>query len=124
MVQDWGGPIGLFVAAQNPSRVDRLVIGNTFFWPVNGDRHFEMFSRAMGGPIGKFAIREFNAFVNVFVPAGMEIEPLTAGDHGSDIAGRFPRPSAACRAISFRAPFLKSRAFMERCAARLPGVAG
>ena len=121
VVQDWGGPIGLFVAAQNPARVDRLVIGNTFFWPVNGDRHFEMFSRAMGGPIGKFAIREFNAFVNLFIPAGIKIEPLTAGIME---AYRRPLPTPERRMPSyiFQRAILKSRAFMERCAAALPAL--
>jgi len=37
MVQDWGGPIGLSVALQNPRNVRGLVIGNTFAWPVKGD---------------------------------------------------------------------------------------
>src|SRR5271166_204099 len=40
VVQDWGGPIGLHVAGRDPARVERLVIGNTFSWPVNGDFHY------------------------------------------------------------------------------------
>ena len=34
VVQDWGGPIGLYVAGLDPNRVERLVIGNTWSWPV------------------------------------------------------------------------------------------
>lgn len=71
VVQDWGGPIGLYAASRIPERVERLVIGNTWCWPVNGDFHFEAFSRVMGGPIGRFGIRNFNAFVNAFMPAGI-----------------------------------------------------
>ncbi len=70
MVQDWGGPIGLGVAARNPERFRVLVIGNTWAWPVNGNPRFEVFSRVLGGSVGGFLIRNFNAFVNLLIPAG------------------------------------------------------
>lgn len=70
MVHDWGGPIGLGVAGRQPDRFDGLILANTFAWPVNGDLHFELFSRFMGGPIGKLLILRANAFVNLLVPAG------------------------------------------------------
>lgn len=77
MVQDWGGPIGLYVAGFAPERIERLVIGNTWCWTMNGDFHCEMFSRTPGGPLGRLAIRRFNAFVNGFVPAGIKRKPIT-----------------------------------------------
>jgi haloalkane dehalogenase len=70
VLHDWGGPIGLAVASRHPERVRALVIANTFAWPVDGDRHFEWFSRLMGGTVGRLAIRHLNAFVNVLLPAG------------------------------------------------------
>ncbi len=70
VVQDWGGPIGMRAALDERDRIAGLVIGNTWAWPVNGDRHFEMFSRLMGGPVGRLLIRRANLFVNVMVPAG------------------------------------------------------
>jgi haloalkane dehalogenase len=70
MVQDWGGPIGLCVAGKHPERFRGLIIGNTWAWPANGDPHFERFSRLMGGAVGGFFIRHFNAFVNLMIPAG------------------------------------------------------
>ena len=70
IVQDWGGPIGLFVAGQAPERVRALLILNTWAWPVDDDPHFIRFSKMMGGPLGAFAIRHFNAFVNVMIPMG------------------------------------------------------
>ena len=33
---DWGGPIGLEFARRHPERVARLVIANTWCWPVDG----------------------------------------------------------------------------------------
>lgn len=76
MVQDWGGPIGLGVASQHRERFRALVIGNTWAWPANGDRHFVWFSKLLGGPLGGFAIRNFNAFVNLFIPAGVKRRKL------------------------------------------------
>lgn len=71
MVQDWAGPIGLGVASRHPGRFRALVVGNTWAWPVNGNPRFELFSRLVGGPPGGFLIRNFNAFVNLLVPAGV-----------------------------------------------------
>lgn len=51
--QDWGGPIGLGAAVRQPGRFTRVVLGNTWAWPVNGVFHFEAFARAMGGPAGR-----------------------------------------------------------------------
>jgi hypothetical protein len=69
MVQDWGRPIGLGVAFRYLERFRALIIGNTGAWPVNGDRHFEWFSKLLGG--GGVAIRNLNALVNLRIPAGV-----------------------------------------------------
>lgn len=78
VAQDWGGPIGLRVAEQRPQVFRGLVLGNTWAWPVNGDMHFEIFSRLMGGPIGRALIRRFNLFVNLMIPAGHRRRRLIA----------------------------------------------
>ncbi len=67
---DWGGPIGLYAAEQRPRMFDRLVLANTWAWPMNGELRAEMASRMMGGPIGRELIRRINLFVNVLIPAG------------------------------------------------------
>lgn len=78
MVQDWGGPIGLWVAGRHAPQVRGLVIGNTWAWPIDGDPRFERFSSIMGGSIGGFAIRHFNAFVNVMIPMNTKRKKLSA----------------------------------------------
>jgi len=83
MVQDWGGPIGLTVATQEPYRVSGLIIGNTWAWPVDGDAHFERFSKLIGGPVGHFLIRNFNAFVNFLIPAGTTKSKLSKSEMNS-----------------------------------------
>ncbi len=95
MVQDWGGPIGLGVAARHPGRFRALVIGNTWGWPVIHNPRFELFSRMVGGLPGKFLIRNFNAFVNLLVPAGVR-------------RGRLPKEVMA----AYRGPF-SQRSFRQ-----------
>jgi haloalkane dehalogenase len=62
VVQDWGGPIGLSYAVEHPDRVARVVIMNTWMWPVDDDRYYRAFSGFMGGPVGRFLIKRFNLF--------------------------------------------------------------
>ena len=69
--QDWGGPIGIGWAAENPDRVDRVVILNTWAWPVDDDPHFIDFSKKAGGAVGRFLIKRFNFFANVIMKKAM-----------------------------------------------------
>jgi len=61
-VQDWGGPIGLSYAVANPENVKRVIIMNTWAWPVNRDPYYIAFSTFVGGPIGRLLIRRYNFF--------------------------------------------------------------
>jgi len=87
-MQDWGGPIGLWVAGRHPERIRALAVGNSWAWPVNGDIHFEAFAASMGGAVGRWAIRRCNLFVNLLIPLGC--------------ARRKPEPEVMA---AYRAPF-------------------
>lgn len=78
--QDWGGPIGLAAAQRRPGVFDRLVLANTWAWPVNGVLHFEAFSRIVGGPPMRFLVRQFNVVVNAFIPTGHRRRKATAAE--------------------------------------------
>jgi haloalkane dehalogenase len=70
MVQDWGGPIGLGFAARRPELVRRLIIGNTWAWPLDREPRVRAFSWLMGGPIGRTLTRQFNFVPRVFFRRG------------------------------------------------------
>jgi haloalkane dehalogenase len=76
--QDWGGLIGLAVAQRRPGVFHRLVLANTWAWPVNGDFHFEWYSRIIGGPPARFLVRRLNFLVNALIPAGHRRRKPTA----------------------------------------------
>lgn len=124
MVQDWGGPIGLGVAGRRPERFRAFVIGNTWAWPVNGDPRFELFSRMMGGPVGGFAIRNFNAFVNLLVPAGTRRRRLS-GEVMAAYRGPFSGRASREPTHIFPREILHSRDYLaavERSLDRLKGL--
>ena len=63
MGQDWGGPIGMDVASRQPDRVKGLVMGNTWYWPVDTGP-MAIFSRVMGSFPMQWLILRRNFFVN------------------------------------------------------------
>jgi len=70
MMQDWGGPIGFGVALQNPERVSRFIIGNTWAWPLERTGQ-KTFSALMGGWPGQFASWCCNGVVQFFMNKGV-----------------------------------------------------
>ncbi len=65
---NWGGPFGLYAAQQRPDRFQRLVLANTWAWPLNGDLSSEVFSRGMGNPVGRALIKRLNLLTERFIP--------------------------------------------------------
>ena len=121
MVQDWGGPIGFSLAGRHPERIEGLVIGNTWAWPITGDKHFERFSDIMGGTIGRFAIRHFNAFVNVMIPKG-----ITRGKVPPEVLhayrAPFPTPDSRLPTNIFPRQISHGTAFLTDVEKGLPGL--
>ena len=73
---DWGGPIGLAAARATGARVTRLFLGNTWAWRVNGDFHFEWFSKLLGGRFGRVLAERYAVFVNFVLPSSMRRRKL------------------------------------------------
>jgi haloalkane dehalogenase len=69
VLQDWGGPIGLHYAVNHPDNVKRLIVMNTWAWPVDRDPHYVLFSAFMGGPIGRWLVKHRNFFAGTFMRA-------------------------------------------------------
>ena len=99
---DWGGPIGLDFARRNPDRVKRLVVTNTWCWPVNRDPHFWFFSRMMASPLGQYLIKRRNFFVNGVMPRAVGNKQVLVSEVMEHY--RNAQPSAAARAANAALP--------------------
>ncbi len=63
VVHDWGGPIALAWAVENPERVARLVLLNTAAFPLPGGKRLPLALRATRTPVlGELAVLLGNAF--------------------------------------------------------------
>jgi haloalkane dehalogenase len=111
LAQDWGGPIGFAVATRHPERFSRFAMGNTWAWPLRGQRRVEFFSRLMGGPIGGWLILRRNVFVERFIPAGVRKRklPQEVMDH---YRGPFPTPESRVPIHVFPREILGSTPFL------------
>jgi haloalkane dehalogenase len=93
LVQDWGGPIGFRVATRQPQRFAAFVIGNTWAWPMTGNRGAQIFSRVLGSPLGRRMIERRNIFVERILPGGTRERTLP--ERVMDMyRGPFPTPQS------------------------------
>jgi haloalkane dehalogenase len=80
VAHDWGGPIGLSAAEQRPDTFERLVLANTWAWPLTGDLSVELASRLLGGPVGRELARRLNLLVNTMIPVGHRLRKPTTDE--------------------------------------------
>jgi haloalkane dehalogenase len=118
MAQDWGGPIGFAVATRRPERFSGFVIANTWAWPKS-DPPTQLFSRLLGGPVGRRLILNRNLFVERILRGG--VRRRTLPDAVMD-AYRGPFPTRASRVPVAVLPreILASRQFLAEVEASLP----
>lgn len=118
---DWGGPIGLATVQRRPEAFDRLVLTNTWAWPV-GDPLVQTMSHVMGSPVGRLLIRQLNLFVNVMIPIGHRLTKPTSGqmDHYKKA---LDSPSRREASAVFPREITSSRAFLADIESGLNAIA-
>ncbi len=68
VMHDWGGPIGLAYALRHPNKVQRLVLLNTWAWPLNHRPLIQWFSRLIGTSLGRRLFERANVFARLVMP--------------------------------------------------------
>lgn len=95
MVQDWGGPIGFWVATRHPERFRAFVVGNTWGWPISDDMAAKWFSKTLGsGGVGGVLVRRADIFTNVFMRGGIKRRSLSPDEW---FMYKRPHPTPASR---------------------------
>jgi haloalkane dehalogenase len=121
MVQDWGGPVGLGLAGRRPELIRRLIIGNTFAWPLGGDFRVRVFSAALGGPPGRLLTRWFNFAPRVFFARGFA-QPIPPAVRALYLAPWRPVQRRAPAAIAPR-QLIAASGYLQEVQAALPKIA-
>lgn len=65
VVNGTGGPIGLSYAIENPQNVSRVVLLNTFMWPLKGNAKAEKVSQLADSGLARYFQFKFNFAINV-----------------------------------------------------------
>jgi haloalkane dehalogenase len=68
VLHDWGGPIGLSYALRHPDRVRRLVLLNTWAWPLRHRPLVRLFGGLVDTQFGRLLIERGNAFARLVMP--------------------------------------------------------
>ena len=92
VVHDFGGPIGLPLCIDRPERVRRLVLLNTWLWPLDDDPDLRRKGRLAGSALGRLLYRRCNASLRLLMPhAYGDRRKLTPAIHRQYLAP-FPTP--------------------------------
>lgn len=70
VVHDFGGPVGLSYAIRQPENVKRLVILNTWMWPLEEEKRLMQISAFLKGGIGRFLYLQLGFSARVLLPRG------------------------------------------------------
>jgi haloalkane dehalogenase len=69
VAHDFGGPIALPLALDTSSRVGRVVLMNTWAWPLDDDPNMARAAALMGGTIGRLLYKHANVSLRMIMPS-------------------------------------------------------
>ncbi|HEU4829103.1 MAG TPA: alpha/beta fold hydrolase [Gemmatimonadales bacterium] len=87
VVHDFGGIIGLPLAVEDPGRVSRLVVINSWMWNLGDDAEVRRAGRIFGGAFGRFLYERLNVSLRAIMPAAYaDRKRLTRAIHAQYLA--------------------------------------
>lgn len=87
VVHDFGGPIALPWALSRPERIRRLVVINSFMWPLTDDPEMRRVARLAGGTAMRLLYEYANASLRLITPAAYgDRKKLTPAIHAQYLA--------------------------------------
>lgn len=122
MVQDWGGPIGMGMMTSMPERIRRVVIGNTWAWPMGGV-DIQLFSKGLGRGLGRQLILRRNLFVEKLLPSGVANKRRMTPEVMQCYRGPYPTATDREPTAVFPLAITTSRSFLAEVEAKLDRLA-
>jgi haloalkane dehalogenase len=121
MGQDWGGPIGMKVALDDPTRIRALVMGNTWYWRLDGLSQIA-FSKILSTNFMQGQIFKKNFFVEKIMKMAVKF-PLTQEVH-DHYRGPFPTLDSRAGTAEFPRELTRASEWLSRIAAEVPHELG
>ena len=122
VVQDWGGPIGMWNATGMPDRIAGLVILNTWAWPPHNGA--KVFSHIMGGSIGRRLCLKKNFFADTIVKKSMYYAKAKSPDVFKAYTDPFPTESSRLGTWVFPRAIRTETAWLAQIESRLDRLRG
>lgn len=119
---DWGGPIGLRLSVSTPLKLSGIVLCNTWCWAP--DWWLGMFSRVMGGRLGRLLIRRWNVFARWIVPMNIYRTKNRHPEVLEAYTRPFPTPESREPTWVFPRELLHSADWVEATRSRLDELGG
>lgn len=124
VVHDVGGPVGLAYALDHPERVARLVMCNTWLWPLDGDPNVARGARLLGGALGRVLYTRFDLETRVILPRVFADRRRLTPELRRHYAGPFPTPASRLPLWAVARGLLGSAAWYEALWARRERLRG
>ncbi len=117
MGQDWGGPIGMSVALDELPRMKALVMGNTWYWPLDAWQ-MKAFAYVMSSAPLQNQILRRNLFVEKIIPFGVKF-PL-ADEVLHHYREPFPTAKSRIGVAEFPRQLMEASEWLENLADEVP----
>ncbi len=124
VVHDLGGPVGLWYALERPERVARLVVCNTWCWPLGDDPNVARGARLLGGALGRVLYTRFDLETRVILPRVFADRRRLTPALRRHYAGPFPTPASRVPLWAVARGLLGSAAWYDALWARRARLGG
>lgn len=123
IVHDFGGPIALPLAFGPSSSVGKLVILNSFAWPLDDDRKMAARARLAGGTVGRLLYKYANASQRLIMPSAYgDRKHLTPAIHRQYLEVFRDREARVQVLHTLAKALLQSRAHYQQLLEALPSL--
>jgi pimeloyl-ACP methyl ester carboxylesterase len=112
VVHDFGGPIGITYALRNPTRVNRIVVMNSWLWDFSAEPAFRSFRRFLDSPLLPILYKRLNFSARVMMPMSFGEKNLS-GRLRKQFTKPFRNPSERLGCVAFAKSLGKDQQWFE-----------